>query len=66
MNYFNELLESYDKLKKRKFKLVYLEEQDGVAPNIQDPLTAAKEAMRTAKDITTLITIPNGIPIGIN
>ena len=66
MNYFNELLESYDKLKKRKFKLVYLEEQDGVAPNIQDPLTAAKEAMRTAKDITTLITIPNGIPIGSN
>lgn len=28
MNYFNELLESYNKLKKRTFKLVYLNEQD--------------------------------------
>jgi hypothetical protein len=43
MNYFNELLESYDKLKKRKFKLIYLNEQGTIIPNasVEDAIKQA-------------------------
>jgi len=34
MDYFSELIESYNKLKKRTFKLVYLTEEDGGADGI--------------------------------
>ena len=44
MNYFNELLESYDKLKKRKFKLIYLNEQGTVISNasVEDAIAQAE------------------------
>lgn len=36
MNYFQELLESYDRLKKRTFKLVYLDEAVSLSPEAVD------------------------------
>jgi hypothetical protein len=59
MDYFSELLESYDKLKKRKFKLTYLSEEDKKekkeeAPSAQVNKAAeelAKQAISTAKSL---------------
>jgi hypothetical protein len=48
MNYFNELLESYDKLKKRKFKLIYLNEQGTIIPN-----ASVEDAIKQAEALPT-------------
>jgi len=63
MNYFNELLESYDKLKKRKFKLIYLNEQGTINPNasVEDAIGQA-EALPTPVKGQTQNTTSNPKP----
>ena len=66
MDYFKELLDSYSKLKKRTFKLEYLNEQEkkegGLKPEEIQKLTSLAQAQMTqwAKDL------PNANPPATN
>ena len=50
MDYFSELLESYSKLKKRTFKLTYINEQEGALVN-QEAEKLVRQYIATAPQI---------------